>query len=91
MLRLFAFILTIVGGVNWLMIGSLQYDFVAGVFGTQSNVFSRIIYVFIGAMSLYILAVTTLNRGRLKLFGYKKKKPRRDEEDDDYSLTISIN
>ena len=83
MFRLFAFILTILGGLNWLMIGSLQYDFVAGIFGTQSNVFSRIIYVIIGAMSMYILGVTALNRGRLKLFGYKKKKPKREVDDDD--------
>ena len=83
MFRLFAFVFTILGGLNWLMIGSLQYDFVAGIFGTQSNVFSRIIYVIIGVLSMYILGVTALNRGRLKLFGYKKKKSRREVEDDD--------
>lgn len=82
MFRLFAFILTILGGLNWLMIGSLQYDFVAGIFGTQSNVFSRIVYVIIGAMSMYIMGATILNRGKLKLFNYKKK-PRREVEDDD--------
>ena len=41
MLRFIAFILTCLGGLNWLMIGTLQYDFVAGIFGTQANVFSR--------------------------------------------------
>ena len=83
MFRLFAFIFTCLGGLNWLMIGGLQYDFVAGIFGTQANIFSRIIYVFIGICSAYILIVTTFNKGRLKLFNYKKKpkiKPQYDEE-----------
>ena len=66
------------------MIGALQYDFVAGVFGTQANVFSRIIYVIIGFFSMYILFVTIFSKGRLKLFGYKKKKPIRPQLEDDF-------
>jgi len=85
MFRLFAFIFTCLGGLNWLMIGALQYDFIAGIFGTQANVFSRIIYVFIGFCSMYILVVTLFSKGRLKLFGYKKKKPvQRKEEVEEF-------
>lgn len=85
MFRLFAFIFTCLGGLNWLMIGALQYDFIAGIFGTQANVFSRIIYVFIGICSMYILVVTVFSKGRLKLWGYKKKKPvQRKEEVEDF-------
>ncbi len=82
MMRLIAFILTCLGGLNWLMIGALQYDFIAGIFGTQANVFSRIIYVIIGVASMYILIVTVFSKGRLKLFGYKKKKTKREEVED---------
>ena len=81
MFRLFAFIFTCLGGLNWLMIGALQYDFVAGLFGTQANVFSRIIYVIIGFFSVYILFVTLFSKGRLKLFNYKKKKVIKQEDD----------
>jgi len=81
MFRLFAFIFTCLGGFNWLMIGGLQYDFVAGIFGTQANIFSRIIYVIIGICSVYILIVTTFSKGRLKLFNYKKKPKVKEEED----------
>lgn len=84
MLRFIAFILTCLGGLNWLMIGALQYDFVAGIFGTQANVFSRIIYFIIGIASVYILIVTVFNKGKLKLFGYKKKKPEKKEEQEDF-------
>lgn len=79
MFRVFAFILTCIGGLNWLMIGSLQYDFVAGIFGTQANVLSRIIYFIIGICSIYILFVTIFSKGRLKLTGYKKKQKHKDE------------
>ena len=85
MFRLFAFILTCVGGLNWLTIGALQYDFIAGIFGTQANIFSRLIYVFIGVCSMYILVVTLFSKGRLKLFGYKKKpQPIRRELEEDF-------
>lgn len=85
MFRLFAFILTCVGGLNWLMIGALQYDFIAGIFGTQANIFSRLIYVAVGICAMYILVVTLFSKGRLKLFGYKKKvQPVRRELEEDF-------
>lgn len=70
-MRVFAFILTILGGINWLTIGMLQYDFVAGIFGTQANVFSRLIYAVIGMASIYTLFLAIANKG--KIFNSKKK------------------
>jgi len=70
-MKVFAFILTILGGLNWLTIGMLQYDFVAGIFGTQSNVFSRLIYAVIGIASIYTLFVVITNKG--KIFSARKK------------------
>ena len=84
MYRIFAFALTCLGGLNWLMIGALQYDFVAGLFGTQANVFSRIIYVIIGVASMSILVITIFSKGRLKLFGYKKKKVEKKQVEEDF-------
>ena len=72
-MRIVAFILTILGGLNWLTIGMLQYDFVAGIFGTQANIFSRLIYAFIGLSAIYTLFVALTNRG--KIFSKKKKEP----------------
>lgn len=83
-MRFFAFILTCLGGLNWLMIGALQYDFVAGLFGTQANIFSRIVYIIIGVASAYIFFVTLFSKGRLKLFGYKKKKEEKKKVEDDF-------
>ena len=75
-MRVFAFILTILGGINWLTIGMLQYDFVAGIFGTQANVFSRLIYALIGMASIYTLFLVIVNRG--KLFSAKKKRQEKE-------------
>jgi len=83
MWRIIAYILMVVGGVNWFMIGGLQYDFIAGIFGTQANIFSRIIYLCFGVASLYMLVVAVFTKGKIKLFGYKKNKPQR-EKDNEY-------
>ena len=65
MLRIVAFIITIVGGINWLAIGMLQYDFVAGMFGTQANIFSRIVYILVGVSAVYLTWVMISNKGKL--------------------------
>jgi uncharacterized membrane protein YuzA (DUF378 family) len=65
MLKIIAFILTIVGCLNWLAIGMLQYDFVAGIFGTQANLFSRIIYIAVGVAAVYLTFIMIANKGKL--------------------------
>ena len=60
MLSLIAFILAIIGSINWFCIGLLQFDFVAGLFGSQSSIFSRIIYVAVG-LSAFILLFNSIN------------------------------
>ena len=84
MMRLVAFVFSFFVVLNWLMIGALQYDFIAGIFGTQANVFSRIIYFIIGIASIYILIVTIFSKGKLKLFGYKKKKEKKKDEVEEF-------
>ncbi len=78
MLKIVAFILTIVGGINWLAIGMLQYDFVAGIFGTQANLFSRIIYTLVGISAVYLTCAIIANKGRLVT---SNKKPHKSEQD----------
>lgn len=51
-----AFVLVIVGGLNWLLVGVLSWD-VGMLFGGQAAVVSRIVYVLVGLSAVY-LAVT---------------------------------
>lgn len=74
MLTIIAFVLTILGSVNWLLIGLLQYDFIAGIFGYQASVFSRIIYIVLGASSVILIFKLFKNKGTLPVFTWRNKK-----------------
>lgn len=71
MLALFSLILVLVGCANWLCIGLLQFDFVAGIFGSQSNIFSRIIYVIVGIAAIVLTVNIIKNKGKIG-FNFKK-------------------
>jgi uncharacterized protein len=49
-----AFILVIVGALNWGLVGAFDFDLVAAIFGEMSAV-SRIVYVLVGLAALYLL------------------------------------
>ena len=57
-LNALAAILTIVGGLNWGLVGLFKFDLVAAVFGGMSfgevNVGSRIVYTLVGLSALYL-------------------------------------
>jgi uncharacterized membrane protein YuzA (DUF378 family) len=62
-----AAILTIVGGLNWGLVGLFKFDLVAAVFGGmrfgEVNVGSRIVYTLVGLSALYLASqVPTLVR-----------------------------
>lgn len=67
MLTIISFCLLVIGGINWLSIGILQFDLVAGIFGTQSNIFSRIIYVIIGIAAVYLTYIAISKKGDLRI------------------------
>ncbi len=57
-----ALILTIVGSINWGLVGLCQFDLVAWLFGGQTAVVSRIIYALVGLAGLW--CITLLFRDR---------------------------
>ncbi|MCG8396950.1 DUF378 domain-containing protein [Bacillus atrophaeus] len=52
-----ALVLTIIGAINWGLIGFFQFDLVAAIFGGQSSALSRIIYGFVGIAGLINLGL----------------------------------
>lgn len=72
MMNLVCIIILIVGGLNWASIGFLQYDFVAGFFGTQASIFSRLIYICIGIATIYFIFMTFKYKGNVKIYDRKK-------------------
>lgn len=79
MITFIAFLLTIIGSINWLLIGLLQYDFIAGFFGFQASIFSRLCYILIGAGCLYLIIRIIVNKGNLKVWERKEKKKKETE------------
>lgn len=52
-----ALILTILGAINWGLIGFFQIDLVASIFGDQNTALARIIYSLIGVAGLLNLGL----------------------------------
>ena len=73
MINLVSIIILIAGGLNWASIGFLQYDYVAGFFGTQASIFSRLIYIIIGIATIYFIYMAFKYRGNIKLVDRRKK------------------
>lgn len=51
-LQRIALVLTIIGAINWGLIGLFQFDLVAAIFGGQGAFLSRIIYSLVGLAGL---------------------------------------
>ena len=52
-----ALILTVIGGINWGLIGIFQFDLVAWLFGGQGAVLSRIIYTLVGIAAVWCISL----------------------------------
>ena len=50
-------ILTIIGGINWLLVGLFQFDLVAYICGGQNAVISRVIYTIVGIAALWCISL----------------------------------
>ena len=63
-----ALILSIIGSLNWGLVGIFQFDLVAWLFGGQSGVISRIIYALVGLAGLWCISLL-FRRGRQQIDG----------------------
>lgn len=49
--------LSIIGGLNWGLVGLFQFDLVAWIFGGANNIFARIIYTIISLASIWCISL----------------------------------
>ncbi len=49
------FILVIIGGLNWLLVGLFNWD-IGAIFGGTDAVISRLIYILVGLSAIYEIA-----------------------------------
>lgn len=52
-----ALILSIIGSINWGLVGLFRFDLVAWIFGGQDAIVSRIIYAIIGLAGLWCISL----------------------------------
>ncbi len=57
MLDRISLILTIVGGINWLLVGLFQFDLVAYIGGGQDALISRVIYTVVGIAAVWCISL----------------------------------
>ncbi len=66
-----AFLLLVIGGLNWLLVGLFSWD-IGNIFGGQGAIVSRVIYVLVGLSAVYELAT---HKGRCKACEAKMQPP----------------
>jgi uncharacterized protein len=59
-LHMISFILLVVGGLNWLLVGLLGWD-IGAWFGGMDAMVSRVIYVLVGLAAIYEVATHKKN------------------------------
>lgn len=54
MLHMVAFLLTVVGGVNWGLVGLLDFNLVSAVVGSVPMA-EKVVYILVGVSAVYLL------------------------------------
>lgn len=53
-----ALVLLVVGGINWGLVGFLQFDLVAAIFGGSDAMLARVVYSIVGLCAVYVLVIS---------------------------------
>ena len=52
-----ALILSIIGSLNWGLVGLFQFDLVAWLFGGQTSLFSRLVYIVVALAGVWCITL----------------------------------
>lgn len=52
-----ALVLSIIGGLNWGLIGIFKFDLVAFLFGGQTSSISRVVYTLVGLAAIWCISL----------------------------------
>ena len=66
MITIISMVLTIIGAINWFLVGVAQFDLVAYLFGGSFTIGARIIYSLVGLAGIWLLGVLIAKRGHLE-------------------------
>ena len=57
MLDKIALTLHSIGGINWGTIGNFQFDLVAWIFGGQTGIISRVVYILVALAAIWCISL----------------------------------
>ena len=83
MITFISFLIVLFGSINWLSIGMLQYDIIAGFFGTQSNIFSRIVYILFGFAAIWLVISAIRQKGKINIVKDRLNTKKLEEKEDE--------
>lgn len=52
-----ALLLTIIGGINWGLVGLFRFDLVAFIFGSSAAIGARIVYILVAAAAVWCISL----------------------------------
>lgn len=55
-INILALVLVIVGGLNWGLVGMLQFNLVTSLFG-EASMLSNIVFILVGLSAVYVAAI----------------------------------
>lgn len=65
MISLIALIISIIGALNWLLIGVFDFNAVAWIFGENYQIVSRIIYTLVGLAGIWLIGYAIKRGGQM--------------------------
>ena len=65
--NLIAFILLLIGGINWGLVGIFNFNLVSAIFGEGMNIGSSIIYCLVCASAIWLIISAIINNGKIHL------------------------
>lgn len=57
-----ALVLSIIGGLNWGLVGIFKFDLVAFLFGGQTAAISRVVYILVALASIWCISLLFRDR-----------------------------
>ena len=61
-----ALLLTVIGGINWGLVGIFRFDLVAWICGGQDAIIARIVYTLVGIAALWCVSLLFRDRASVR-------------------------
>lgn len=61
-----ALLLTVIGGINWGLVGIFRFDLVAWICGGQEAIIARIVYTLVGIAALWCVSLLFRDRDSVR-------------------------